>query len=179
MVQQQQHQQQQQLSYTTSSTQATADFTSPADNSSTNSGAQTDDLSSDDTSSSHPTDETVLTPHPQDDTPSLVEASTQSVETGAPTIVTPPKSDILAKCQDDSTPVSVEVMDKEKPKRNRCLTCKKRVGLTGFECRCGGLFCSMHRYSDTHSCAFNYRELAQEQIRKNNPVVAGEKVKKI
>jgi len=74
-----------------------------------------------------------------------------------------------------------EDSDKEekKPKKNRCHTCKKKVGLTGFECRCGGLYCSLHRYSDKHSCTFNYKELAQEQIRKNNPVVVGAKIQKI
>jgi len=49
----------------------------------------------------------------------------------------------------------------------------------GFDCRCGGHFCGMHRYSDMHQCAFNYHALAQSEIRKHNPVVAAEKVKKI
>jgi hypothetical protein len=64
-------------------------------------------------------------------------------------------------------------------KTNRCQVCRKKVGLTGFVCRCGGLFCSIHRYSDKHSCTFNYRELGAEEIRKNNPVVLGEKIHKI
>jgi len=50
---------------------------------------------------------------------------------------------------------------------------------SGFDCRCGGHFCSMHRYSDTHHCSFNYHALAQSEIRKHNPIVAAEKVKKI
>lgn len=66
-----------------------------------------------------------------------------------------------------------------KPKKNRCLACNKKVGLTGFGCRCGGLFCSTHRYSDLHNCAFDYKEHAQDQIRKNNPVVVGNKIAKI
>ncbi|WAR11116.1 ZFAN5-like protein [Mya arenaria] len=33
--------------------------------------------------------------------------------------------------------------------------------------------------SDKHDCTFNYREMAQEQIRKNNPVIVGEKIQKI
>ncbi|KAK9929289.1 hypothetical protein M0R45_026393 [Rubus argutus] len=33
----------------------------------------------------------------------------------------------------------------EGPKR--CTTCNKRVGLTGFDCRCGHLFCAVHRLS--------------------------------
>jgi hypothetical protein len=66
-----------------------------------------------------------------------------------------------------------------KKKSNRCLTCRKKVGLTGFECRCGGLFCSTHRYSDKHNCSFDYRQLGAEEIRKNNPVVVSEKINKI
>ncbi|XP_058806883.1 AN1-type zinc finger protein 5 [Phymastichus coffea] len=66
-----------------------------------------------------------------------------------------------------------------KKKKNRCAICRKKVGLTGFECRCGGLFCSVHRYSDKHDCKFDYREMGAQEIRRNNPVVVGEKVQKI
>ncbi|XP_037401172.1 AN1-type zinc finger protein 6 [Pygocentrus nattereri] len=69
--------------------------------------------------------------------------------------------------------------DKSKPKKNRCFTCRKKVGLTGFDCRCGSLFCGIHRYSDAHNCSFDYKAEAAEKIRKENPVVAGEKIKKI
>lgn len=50
---------------------------------------------------------------------------------------------------------------------------------SGFECRCGGLFCAVHRYSDKHDCSFNYREMGAQEIRRNNPVVVGEKIQKI
>ncbi|PSN41714.1 AN1-type zinc finger protein 6 [Blattella germanica] len=70
--------------------------------------------------------------------------------------------------------------DKEgKKKKNRCAVCRKKVGLTGFECRCGGLFCAVHRYSDKHNCTFDYREMGAQEIRRNNPVVVGEKIQKI
>ncbi|KAK9512657.1 hypothetical protein O3M35_001033 [Rhynocoris fuscipes] len=70
--------------------------------------------------------------------------------------------------------------DKDKnKKKNRCAVCRKKVGLTGFECRCGGLYCAVHRYSDKHDCTFNYRELGAQEIRRNNPVVVGEKINKI
>lgn len=49
----------------------------------------------------------------------------------------------------------------------------------GFECRCGGLFCAIHRYSDKHDCTFDYREHGAAEIRRNNPVVVGEKIQKI
>lgn len=73
----------------------------------------------------------------------------------------------------DSTPKD------QKKKKNRCQTCRKKVGLTGFECRCGGLYCGLHRYSDKHECSFDYKELGAKEIRKNNPVVVGEKIQKI
>lgn len=72
-----------------------------------------------------------------------------------------------------------EDKDSKNKKKNRCATCRKKVGLTGFECRCGGLYCSVHRYSDKHECSFDYRLLGATEIRRNNPVVVGEKIKKI
>ncbi|KAI4898844.1 hypothetical protein NFI96_007566 [Prochilodus magdalenae] len=52
-------------------------------------------------------------------------------------------------------------------------------GRRGFDCRCGNLFCGIHRYSDVHNCTFDYRAEAAAKIRKENPVVAGEKIQKI
>lgn len=66
-----------------------------------------------------------------------------------------------------------------KKKKNKCHMCKKKVGLTGFTCRCGGLYCSVHRYSNEHQCTFDYREHGAEEIRRNNPVIKGEKIQKI
>ena len=72
-----------------------------------------------------------------------------------------------------------EKKKKKKKKKNRCATCNKKVGLTAISCRCGGLYCAIHRYSDRHDCTFDYRQLGAEQIRRNNPVVIGEKIRKI
>ena len=38
---------------------------------------------------------------------------------------------------------------------NWCATCRKRVGLTGFKCRCGVTFCRAHRYPGKHACGFD------------------------
>uniref|UniRef100_A0A8C5U856 AN1-type domain-containing protein n=1 Tax=Malurus cyaneus samueli TaxID=2593467 RepID=A0A8C5U856_9PASS len=66
-----------------------------------------------------------------------------------------------------------------KPKKNRCFTCRKKVGLTGFVCRCGNLFCGLHRYSDKHNCPYDYKAEAATKIRKENPVVVAEKIQRI
>ncbi|ONK79043.1 uncharacterized protein A4U43_C01F2280 [Asparagus officinalis] len=72
---------------------------------------------------------------------------------------------------------SSEPKAKEGP--TRCNACKKRVGLTGFNCRCGNVFCAMHRYSEKHNCPFDYRTAARDAIAKANPVVKAEKLDKI
>ncbi|XP_047969865.1 zinc finger A20 and AN1 domain-containing stress-associated protein 8-like [Salvia hispanica] len=83
----------------------------------------------------------------------------------------------LASPQPNPNPEPSEPKPKEGP--SRCNTCRKRVGLTGFSCRCGNLFCSVHRYSDKHECPFDYRSAAQEAIAKANPLVKAEKLDKI
>ncbi|KAI3411447.1 uncharacterized protein J3R85_017962 [Psidium guajava] len=65
------------------------------------------------------------------------------------------------------------------PVPNRCSTCRRRVGLTGFKCRCGMTFCGSHRYPEQHDCGFDYKGLGREQISKANPLVKAEKLDKI
>ncbi|XP_032242814.2 AN1-type zinc finger protein 5 [Nematostella vectensis] len=69
--------------------------------------------------------------------------------------------------------------DKGKIKRNRCFMCRKKVGLTGFECRCGNVYCGLHRYSDKHDCTFDYKAEGKAKILKDNPVVLAEKIQKL
>lgn len=76
-----------------------------------------------------------------------------------------------------SSSTSFQMPRKEGP--GRCTTCQKRVGLTGFNCKCGNLFCAIHRYSDKHDCPFDYRTTARDFIAKSNPVVKSEKLDKI
>ncbi|XP_062179195.1 zinc finger AN1 domain-containing stress-associated protein 15-like [Phragmites australis] len=62
---------------------------------------------------------------------------------------------------------------------NRCNVCRKRVGLTGFRCRCGELFCPRHRHSETHKCSFDYKTTGREEIARANPVIRAAKIIKI
>ena len=59
---------------------------------------------------------------------------------------------------------------------NRCHSCRRRVGLTGFRCRCGELYCGAHRYSDRHDCSFDYKSAARDAIARENPVVRAAKI---
>eukprot|EP00808_Paulinella_micropora_P003508 g23123.t1 len=51
---------------------------------------------------------------------------------------------------------------------NRCWQCNKRIGITGVECRCGYVFCGVHRYADQHNCSFDYRKLQRKKLEKEN-----------
>ncbi|XP_047319459.1 zinc finger A20 and AN1 domain-containing stress-associated protein 5-like [Impatiens glandulifera] len=62
---------------------------------------------------------------------------------------------------------------------NRCSGCRRKVGLTGFRCRCGELFCSEHRYSDRHDCGYDYKAAGRDLISRENPVVKAAKIVRI
>lgn len=62
---------------------------------------------------------------------------------------------------------------------NRCYGCNKKVGLMGFRCRCGDMFCSEHRYSDRHDCSYDYKAAGREAIARENPVVRAAKILKV
>lgn len=62
---------------------------------------------------------------------------------------------------------------------NRCHGCNKKVGLIGFRCRCGDMFCSEHRYSDRHDCSYDYKAAGREAIARENPVVRAAKILKV
>lgn len=58
-------------------------------------------------------------------------------------------------------------------------TCKKKLGLTGFKCRCGLTFCGAHRAPESHACSFDFKALGRERIASENPLVAAQKVTRL
>jgi len=69
-------------------------------------------------------------------------------------------------------PTPEEPPREEQKDRTKCWTCSKKCGLTGFECRCGYVFCSKHRYAEDHNCDFDHKGKGREILAKNNPNVA-------
>ncbi|KAI4327052.1 hypothetical protein L6164_019555 [Bauhinia variegata] len=59
---------------------------------------------------------------------------------------------------------------------NRCWSCNKKVGLTGFMCKCGSTFCGTHRYPEKHECIYDFKAAGRDAIAKANPVVKADKV---
>ncbi|KAF8667862.1 hypothetical protein HU200_052484 [Digitaria exilis] len=57
-------------------------------------------------------------------------------------------------------------------KPNRCAACRRKVGLLGFPCRCGGTFCASHRHAETHGCGFDHGDqLGRKRTARENPGV--------
>jgi len=59
----------------------------------------------------------------------------------------------------------------------RCKECKKRVGIYGFDCRCGSTFCDTHRYSDKHNCTYDYLNASKKHLAEANPQLSTPKLK--
>lgn len=61
--------------------------------------------------------------------------------------------------------------------RSRCTKCCRRLRVTNaFLCRCGLVYCGAHRYSDEHSCTYDYRGAERERIKTENPKVSSKKI---
>jgi hypothetical protein len=64
--------------------------------------------------------------------------------------------------------------------KKRCNLCNKRITLaTEFTCKCSGIFCSLHKYPDTHNCSFDHKAEWKKSLKEKNPTVSGEKIEKI
>ncbi|WMV43736.1 hypothetical protein MTR67_037121 [Solanum verrucosum] len=73
------------------------------------------------------------------------------------------------------TAVAVEIAGSQP---NRCLSCRKKVGVVGFKCRCGSTFCGTHRYPEKHDCTFDFKTKGKKEICKANPVVKADKIQR-
>ena len=61
---------------------------------------------------------------------------------------------------------------------SRCPVCNKKIKLTDIECKCGIIFCSIHRYPDMHDCSFNFKISERTILEKNNPKIVSDKITK-
>ncbi|XP_028782353.1 zinc finger A20 and AN1 domain-containing stress-associated protein 4 [Neltuma alba] len=121
----------------------------------------------------------------QASTKSTIETALSSSSVPAPSpaaeALPPPQAlkapDVVA---DASIPApAAAVPDGPVTQPNRCATCRKRVGFTGFKCKCGITFCGVHRYPEKHGCSFDFKAVGREEISRANPVVIAEKLQKI
>jgi len=63
--------------------------------------------------------------------------------------------------------------------RNRCWVCRKKIGITGFECRCRYVFCGQHRYMEQHECSYDIKSLHRKKLKKENEEIRAAKIIKL
>jgi hypothetical protein len=69
---------------------------------------------------------------------------------------------------------------KSKTQSKRCSNCNKRLSLsTEYVCKCAGIFCTKHRFPDSHGCTFDHKEHWKKSLEQKNPQVVAEKISKI
>jgi hypothetical protein len=66
-----------------------------------------------------------------------------------------------------------------RPKRCQHEGCKVKLMLADFACRCSGFYCSFHRFSEAHMCAFDYKSQGLETLSKQMQAVTGKKIEKL
>lgn len=75
---------------------------------------------------------------------------------------------------------AVNTAGSPKPKSRRCEMCNKKLSLpTQFLCKCAGIFCTNHRFPDSHQCTFDHKEQWKKSLEEKNPQVVAEKISKI
>ncbi|CAE6018563.1 unnamed protein product [Arabidopsis arenosa] len=79
----------------------------------------------------------------------------------------------------EKKPVNSPPEKNQQQRPNRCTTCRKWVGLTGFKCLCGTMYCWVHRYPEIHGCSYDFKSAGREEILKANPLVKAAKLHKI
>ncbi|XVE62360.1 hypothetical protein DITRI_Ditri06bG0112100 [Diplodiscus trichospermus] len=90
-----------------------------------------------------------------------------------------PKGSSPSSAAPDVPSVSVDSTSVFSPSKlnNRCESCNKKLGLMGFTCRCGKVFCQLHRYPSEHSCKYDFKKADRQVLAKQNPVIKGDKMK--
>eukprot|EP01055_Gregarina_sp_Pseudo9_P005656 Gregarina_sp_Pseudo_9__5655@NODE_796_length_2206_cov_36_559299_g750_i0_p2_GENE_NODE_796_length_2206_cov_36_559299_g750_i0NODE_796_length_2206_cov_36_559299_g750_i0_p2_ORF_typecomplete_len168_score1_54zfA20/PF01754_16/8_3e13zfA20/PF01754_16/8_6e03zfAN1/PF01428_16/5_6e03zfAN1/PF01428_16/5_1e12_NODE_796_length_2206_cov_36_559299_g750_i0303806 len=115
----------------------------------------------------------LLTPsHPLP--PKVIQRTPDPIPPNGNVIAVPTTADSGASVVSTSDPGTIKAANP-----GRCGVCSRRTGLLGFSCRCGGSFCTQHRYPESHSCNFDYGSLQRERLAKSNPRVVSEKLEKI
>lgn len=92
--------------------------------------------------------------------------------TGSPAELLPTK-------QSSPAPCIGAVPTPRRVSKKKCGVCSKKVGLTGFNCKCGLVFCGVHRYAEAHQCNFDHKTTERQRLADDNPLVQASKLERL
>ena len=55
---------------------------------------------------------------------------------------------------------------KKRQKRCKKTDCKKKLQLTDYPCKCGYIYCALHRLPEQHECSFNFKKERNDENEK-------------
>jgi len=64
-------------------------------------------------------------------------------------------------------------------KKNKCFKCKKNVNLYGITCKCKNIYCYLCLDNTKHNCTYDYKEEAQNKIKKEMVKIIPNKLERI
>jgi hypothetical protein len=54
---------------------------------------------------------------------------------------------------------------------DRCYTCKKKLPIMKYTCKCNKIFCIFHLQAEEHKCNYDYKTEEKNKLRKANPEI--------
>jgi hypothetical protein len=63
-------------------------------------------------------------------------------------------------------PVKMSTSTTTQTDLEKCWNCNRRIGLLGFDCKCGYKYCGLHRHPEDHSCTYDYKSMQRELLKK-------------
>lgn len=81
--------------------------------------------------------------------------------------------------EEEPEPVKEEPVVEKRPKRCQLSGCNKKLTLTDFSCKCKQFYCAAHRFSELHSCTFDYKGTGKDLLMKQLTEVKGSRLEKI
>ena len=64
----------------------------------------------------------------------------------------------------------------ESTKKNKCAHCRKKLGMMAFECKCGKMFCILHKDPEAHNCTYDFKGKSRERLGEQLVKVVADKV---
>lgn len=49
---------------------------------------------------------------------------------------------------------------------NRCMVCRKKLGVIEFTCKCEKKFCISHLQPQEHKCTYDYKKDGRQEVQK-------------
>jgi hypothetical protein len=66
------------------------------------------------------------------------------------------------------------------PQRCNLESCKAKLPITAYACKCSGMFCSKHSFFNDHACSYDYQAGAKENLLKTmSTAIVSQKLEKL